>query len=253
MATVGNLFVNIRGRTSGLKKDMDGAKQMVRRGHKSLGRTRLVDLQLEAARARKEYDKALESAKQAAIALEPSRRMGGAIEASGRRGRTDAMQRLSAARERMKTSGEALSRAQARASINTTLAVLGLSAGLLKGLVGQQLGQAKKGRDLVEQFKFAGPFGAQIAKIEAAKIQTQVAMAKDPKISKSFRDRAMSELELQMTQTERAGVANQVDTMINKLKTEYNLILTGDRGPGTMGLRAARNRAVITGLTGQAP
>ena len=253
MATVGNLFVNIRGSTRGLKSDLDGAKGMFRRAHKGLSRLRLGNLQTEAAEARKEYKKALEDARRAAMALGPSRRMGGEIAQAGREDRARAMSRLGAARDRMQQTSAVLSKAAAARNVAVTLSVLGLSVGVLRFLYSNQMKQFQTGRDKLEQFKFAGPFGGEIAKIEAAKIRARVAAAQDPTISRSFRERAMSELRLELTQTRMAAVANYRDVIFNSMQREFNYAVNGAYSPITQGIQQKADVALITGLTGQAP
>ena len=248
MATVGNLFVNIRGRTKGLKQDLGKAKGMMVRGRNQMNLGGF-SIEKQAMEARKEYAKALETARQAAIAFNPARKMGGKIEQAGRQGLADARSNLSAAKEKMRGAETA----RTRAIVATTLGVLGMTVGLFKMLYSSQRKQMQAGQQNVDPFKFAGPQGSKIAQIEAGKIRARLAAAQDPATSMSYLEKAKSELALEQTQNQRVMMGNFFDIISNYLQREINLLFSSGGNANTYGLTKAKQQAQMTGLTGQAP
>lgn len=241
MATVGNLFVNVRGRTSGLVRDLK----------KAHGRA-TKDFYRNEALARERYTSAIGKV-QAAKGMSPAIRGKRLAEADAARrnlmiartrpARLARRRELLAQRERAETPSR-LFQASPLAAFTTLLGAVGLTITGAKLLIGQ----AKRGAELTERFKYAGPMGGQIAQVEAQKVLQQLRFSKDPSISSAKLVRAQAGLELERTQMETSAITD-------RLIAGFDLVLIGlQNSIRPLGyFETLKSAFRITGLTGQAP
>lgn len=130
-------------------------------------------------------------------------------------------------------------------------AVTGLSISALVGAIRFGVDSAKRGSQLTERFKFAGPMGGQIAQIEAQKVLQQLRLAQDPKVSGAKAYRAKTEFALEQSQM---SLSTAYDYAIGFLNQAADFFLRG--GSVRPGMAAIEQKVLMqqsTGLTGQGP
>ncbi len=238
MATVGNLFVNVRGRTSGFVGDMKRAHRSVRK-----------DFYRNEAIAREQYVRAIGKV-QAARGQSPAIR-GRMLDKSD-----VARRRLLIARsrpERLARRRELMMKKETLGALSfaAVSAVTGLSISALVGAIRFGVDSAKRGSQLTERFKFAGPMGGQIAQIEAQKVLQQLRLAQDPKVSGAKAYRAKTEFALEQSQM---SLSTAYDYAIGFLNQAADFFLRG--GSVRPGMAAIEQKVLMqqsTGLTGQGP
>jgi hypothetical protein len=254
MATVGNLFVNVRGRTSGLVRDMKKANRKVSK-----------DFYRNESLARQQYTQAIGRV-QAARGMSPAVRDKRLREADVARRRLLIAQgrpeRLARRRELMQRKGrfrEAASMfaASPLGQVTTVLGVLGISLSAFKMATNAFIASAKRGAALTERFKYAGPEGGRVAQTEAFKIQQQLAFAQNPQISAAKLRRTRSEAMLEGTEMQLSAAT---DNLIALFTEFYSFFLRGGFAGGGMSARALMEHRFQkdliehqTGLTGQGP
>lgn len=269
MATVGNLFVNVRGRTRGFEREMKKANRRVTKDFYISQGLALQDLRKQRERLgmmNLASDDRFDDAKQRLRRSEARMRIAQArpanlakrrelikqkmIEESERR--TLRIQRRGRAEDLRRKKGELGAVKEfftqtPYGQVTSVLGVLGLSVAGIRGLVGL----ARKGSQLTERFKFAGPAGTEIAKVEADKIMQQLRMAQSPVVQGSKLARSRADLEFEeIEMTFGAGLDYAVAGAKMYGDFFWNLV-TGGVGFGMYkNVEAARR---VTGLTGQAP
>jgi len=248
MATVGNLFVNVRGRTSGFVRDMKRAHRSVKKDFyrnealareqyvRAMGKVQSVKGQSPAIRGRM-LDKADKARRQLLIAQTRANRL------AVRRQLLEKKQRGAAAMQAF--------RATPLAGFLTVLGAVGLTISTAKQIVDFAVRNARRGSELTERFKFAGPMGGQMAQIEAQKVLQQLRFAQDPSVSRSKAYRGRTEFALQESQM---SLSNAYDYAIGFLNQAADFFLRG--GSIAPGQAAVQQRVLMqqaTGLTGQGP
>ena len=269
MATVGNLFVNVRGRTRGFEREMKKANRRVTKDFYINQGLALQDLRKQRERVGM-MTKA--SPERFASAMERLRRSEARMEIAGTRPgrlekrrelikqkmieeserRTLRIQRRGRAEDLRRKKGELGAVKEfftqtPYGQVTSVLGVLGLSVAGIRGLVGL----ARKGSQLTERFKFAGPAGTEIAKVEVDKTMQQLRMAQTPTAQAAKLARSRAELEGEETLMQMGpGADYAIAGLIMYGDFFWNLI-TGGAGYGMYkNIEAARR---VTGLTGQAP
>jgi hypothetical protein len=248
MATVGNLFVNVRGRTSGFVGDMKRAHRSVRK-----------DFYRNEAIAREQYVRAMgkvQAAKGQSTAIrgrlldkaDVARRQ--LLIAQTRANRLEIRKQLL---ERKRRGASAIQAFQATplAGFLTVLGAVGLTISTAKSIISFAIRNAKRGSELTDRFKFAGPMGGQIAQIEAQKVLQQLRMAQDPSVSRAKAFRGRTEFALEQSQM---SLSNAYDYAIGFLNQASDFFLRG--GAWSPGRAAVQQRILMersTGLTGQGP
>ena len=251
MATVGNLFVNIRGRTNGLVRDLRKARKAVKR---DFYRNEAMALQdVKSAIRRK-----LEASK-----LSPAIREKRAAELDLARRRLDITRRRPARLERRRELLARKAGAQTAMSafmatplgqVASVLGVIGISVAAFRSVVNFTISSARRGSQLTEAFKYAGPMGPALAKAEAFRIQQQLAFAKGPAVSAAKMRRTESELLREQASMSYSAAYDNVAAFFNDIGSRF---LTGGFDP--IGAQTFETRKMLiraqmaTGLTGQTP
>jgi hypothetical protein len=300
MATVGNLFINIRGKTEKFERDL---KRSTRRVSKSFARDQeraMIQLRearervsrmttasperfgaamsnlrkaehnvrmaesrqtrMEAWRRAYENRKEREKDKQVkrwSIEYEIYKRKRLAHEEHMNRRRDRLRQRdllrQQAGRQLFGKRGMAaqLFQASPLAGFLTVLGAVGLTISTAKSIVNFAINSARRGSELTERFKFAGPMGGKLAQIEAAKIQQQLQFAQDPTVSAAKLRRGRAEYALEESQM---TLSAAYDYAVAFLKQAADFYLRGGAvDPGGAAVRQAAAMQRATGLTGQGP
>lgn len=268
MATVGNLFVNVRGRTRGFEREMKKANRRVTKDFYINQGLALQDLRKQRERVGM-MTKA--SPERFASAMERLRRSEARMEIAGTRPgrlekrrelikqkmieeserRTLRIQRRGRAEDLRRKKGELgavkdFFTETPYGQVTSVLGVLGLSVAGMKGIVNF----ARRGSQLIEPFKFAGPKGTEIAKVEAGKVMQQLRAGQDPSISAAKLARSQAELEIERRQMEAGGLYDQgVATFYMLGAGLFDMFKYGAFGM----FRSIQTQARVTGLTGQAP
>jgi hypothetical protein len=133
----------------------------------------------------------------------------------------------------------------------TVLGAVGLTISTAKSIVNFAINSARRGSELTERFKFAGPMGGKLAQIEAAKIQQQLQFAQDPTVSAAKLRRGRAEYALEESQM---TLSAAYDYAVAFLKQAADFYLRGGAvDPGGAAVRQAAAMQRATGLTGQGP
>jgi len=302
MATVGNLFINIRGKTEKFERDL---KRSTRRVSKSFARDQeRAMIQLREARERvsrmttasperfgaamsnlrkaehnvrmaesrqtrmEAWRRAYENRKERekdkrvkrwSIEYEIYKRKRLAHEEHMNRRRDRLRQRdllrQQAGRQLFGKRGMAaqLFQASPLAGFLTVLGAVGLTISTAKSIVDFAVRNARRGSELTERFKFAGPMGGQIAQTEAAKIQQQLRFAQDPSISAAKARKAGSELVLEESQMKLSSTWDNFVAFLNQFSSS---VLSGGLLPGQASKVVVEQEIRVrqaAGLTGQGP
>ena len=133
----------------------------------------------------------------------------------------------------------------------TVLGAIGLTIAGAKKIVSFAITNAKRGSELTERFKFAGPMGGQLAQIEAAKIQQQLRFAQDPTVSAAKLRRGRSEYALEESQMALSAAYDYAISFLNQAADFY--LRGGAVQPGAAAVQQAAAMQRATGLTGQGP
>lgn len=269
MATVGNLFVNVRGRTRNFEQEMKKANRRVvkdfhlhqglaldnlRKARERVGmmtkasperfatamsRLRASEARMTIAGTRPErLAKRRELIKQKMI--EESERRTLRIQ---RRGRAEDLRRR---KEKFGAVKEFFTETP-YGQVTTVLGVLGLTVAGVKTMVNF----ARRGSELTEPFKFAGPAGTDIARVEAAKIMQRLKAAQDPTISAAKLQKSRAEFEFEKMQMEGSAVYDYATSAVYMYATHFVNFVTGGSLYGMY--KNVQSAARVTGLTGQAP
>ena len=132
-------------------------------------------------------------------------------------------------------------------------AVTGLSISALVGAIRFGVDSAKRGSQLTERFKFAGPMGGQLAQIEAQKVIQQLKFSQDPSVSAAKARKAGSELVLQESQMKLSATWDNFVAFLNQFGASVlgGGLLPGQASKVVLGQEIKVRQA--TGLTGQGP
>lgn len=269
MATVGNLFVNVRGRTRGFEREMKKANRRVTKDFYLNQGLALQDLRKQRERLGM-MTKA--SPNRFADAMQRLRRSEARMDIAGTRpGRLEKRRELIKQKMieeserrtlRIQRRGRAadLRRKKERfggvkefftqtpyGQVTTVLGVLGLTVAGVKMMANF----AKRGSQLTEPFKFAGPAGTEIAKVEASKVMQQLRAAQDPTISAAKLQRSRAEFEFEGMQMEGSAAYDYATSAVYMYATHFMNFVTGGSLYGMY--KNAQSAARVTGLTGQAP
>ena len=300
MATVGNLFVNIRGKTEKFERDL---KRSTRRVSKSFARDQeRAMIQLREARERvgrmttaspERFGAAMSNLRKAEHNVRMAESRQPRMEAWRRayenrkerlkdkqtkrwsieyeiykRKRLAHEEHMNRRRDRLRqrdllrqqAGGQffgkrgmaaQLFQASPLAGFLTVLGAIGLTIAGAKKIVSFAITNAKRGSELTERFKFAGPMGGQLAQIEAAKIQQQLRFAQDPTVSAAKLRRGRSEYALEESQMALSAAYDYAISFLNQAADFY--LRGGAVQPGAAAVQQAAAMQKATGLTGQGP
>lgn len=237
MATVGNLFVNIRGRTKGFERDLGKARKRVQKDFyrneaMALQQYRTAGGRLSEARAKGASpavrSRRLEQLQSARVNLEIAR---------NRPARLQQRRELMMRKERL-----------GALSFAAVSAITGLGVASLVGLFRTAVQSAKRGSALTDQFRYLGPKGGQIVQADVLKMQQQMAFSQDPRVSAAKLERARSEVLYQQTEMELGILEDRFLAFLNN--TLDFVIRGGSVDPTRTMLEQQMRRDAIAAQTG---
>ena len=229
MATVGNLFVNVRGRTSGLVRDMKKANRSVTK-----------DFYRNQAMATQNWVNARERVADMTNASTPrfQRAMANLRTMEGRRDIARIRpERLAQRRELMgrKARGESMRAMMAREAKMMIPLVLGVPAATLAFAVRKGV----KSFESATQFAVAGPSGGAFVQAKIGKVLDDLAFAQRPDASRTMARAAQLERETAILWRE---VGLQFQIVMNLILEQFGLSITPPAIAGDEGFVAGGNR-----------